>query len=116
MTFPLRYQVEWYHYDPTGSVDELGNPVEAWLPPVTRKVIGWIPGSSMEYGEFEGREVVDALLLVPPSFDYDKRDRVDLHDSSGTLYYCVGGDDYSHTSPFTAWKPGSTIKLKAVKG
>lgn len=114
MTFPLRYQVEWYHFDPTGSVDELGNQVDTWQSPVTRKVIGWIPGSSMEYGEFEGREVVDVLLLVPPGFNYTKRDRADIGD--GSLYYCVGGDDYSHTSPFTAWKPGSTIKLKAVKG
>lgn len=95
-------------------MDELGNEVEAWLPPVTRKVIGWVPASSMEYGEFESREVIDVLLLVPPNFTYTKRDRVGLGD--GTLYHCVGGDDYSHTSPFTAWKPGSTIKLKAVKG
>jgi hypothetical protein len=115
MTFPLRYEVEWYHFD-GGATNELGNEIESWLPPVTRKVIGWVPGTTVERGEYDNREVVDALLLVPPDFDYNKRDRVDLHDPDGILYFIVGGDDYSHTSPFTAWKPGSTIKLRAVKG
>lgn len=114
MTFPLRYEVEWHHFDESGSVDELGNTVDKWLPPVKRKVIGWVPGTTVERGEFESREVIDVLLLVPPNFSYTKRDRVDLGDE--VLYVCVGGDDYSHTSPFTAWKPGSTIKLQAVKG
>lgn len=116
MTFPLRYEVEWHSFIEDSSQDELGNEVEQWLPPVTRKVIGWVPGTSVERGEFENREIVDALLLVPPGFIYSKRDRVDLHDEDGNLYSIVGGDDYSHTSPFTAWKPGSTIKLRVVKG
>ena len=116
MTFPLRYEVDWYYFNPSASKDELGNEVETWQPPVARKVIGWVPETSVKYGEFEQREVVDVLLLVPPDFTYSKRDRVDLRGDTDELYWCVGGDDYSYTSPFTAWKPGSTIRLRVVKG
>lgn len=116
MTFPLRYEVTWYPYDPTGAKDELGNEQPTWGEGVQRKVVGWVPGSAMQYGEYQGREVIDVLLLVPPNFAYTKQDRVDLPDNTDNLYWVTGGDDYSHTSPFTAWKPGSTIKLRLVEG
>lgn len=116
MTFPLRYEVDWYAFNPSVNTDELGNEVESWLPPVKRKVIGWVPDTNVKFGEFEQREVVDVLLLVPPGFTYNKRDRVDLEGDATELYWCVGGNDYSNTSPFTAWKPGSTIRLRVVKG
>lgn len=47
MTFPLRYEVTWYSYDPTGAKDELGNEQPTWGEGVQRKVVGWVPGSAM---------------------------------------------------------------------
>lgn len=117
MTFPARREVQWYSFDPSGTtVDDLGNDKQVWLPPVTRKVIGWIPSTSVKFGEFVDRATVDVMLLVPPAFTFNRQDRVDLPDDTDNLYWVVGIDDYTNATLFVGWKPPAMLKLKLVEG
>lgn len=112
---PLLFKVNHRSFDPSAEND-LGNPVEAWDPPVEWDVYGWgAPQLQAPKEVLVGttRWVVALELMVPPGTTAKDGDLIQLDDES--WWRVVGPtEDYSH-NPF-GWNPGNVINLVAVKG
>ena len=113
MTFPTIHEVSWLSFIEGLGEDILGNDIEDWEDPVSRKVIGWGGATTEKYaGIFNSRGVFERALQVPSDFSFKLRDRCALPDDG--LYEVVGSDDRSHG--FHGWQPGNVIHLKLVTG
>ncbi|QSM00050.1 head-to-tail stopper [Gordonia phage Cashline] len=115
MTFPAQFDVQYEKYR-AGAKNAHGNAVDAWDPPVPRKVIGWgPPQSSQPEPKLAGhdREVVDIEVMVPPDWTSGHRDRITLPGEGITQQ--IGGVESTAGNPF-GWVPGHIINVRRVDG
>ena len=125
---PLLYKVRLHNFDPN-AVNDRGNEVERWDPPVEQDVYGWGPpqltASAKEVIVGGTRYVVEVELMVPPGFYAKDGDRIQLgntleveaHPERFDMYRVVGPiEDYSHNPMPGGWNPGNVVNLIAVGG
>lgn len=94
-------------------MNELGEHVDAWAPPVEVPVFGWGPPASDDVirgtqSGYETREV----LYAPTGFARH-RDRITLPD--GRVFLAQGTPRDFNNGPF-GWRPGYAIDLTSVEG
>ena len=111
-----RYPVLLQRFQP-GSTDDYGNEIESWAPAVRLLIYGVnLPNSSEPVREAgHNRLIVDRVLLVPPSFSCDERDRVVLLDEPDFTYEVVGVQAKANKNPFR-WNPGGHVNIRRVDG
>jgi hypothetical protein len=111
-SFPCKKRIGWKTWYSAG-IDGFQNTIDAWNLPVVRKVISW---SSVRVLSRDGvHEVEDTdhlLLLVPPTFRWNKKDLAVI---PGRGDYLVVGIDNAGDG-FHDWKPGLTLKLELGQG
>lgn len=110
-----RYKVKRLAFTNTG-LDDYGNTVGSWGSPTDVLVFGVnFPesGESVEVGP--DRLVVDRLLLIPPNFEVNERDRFVLPMEPDFLYEVIGLAETAEGNPMPArWNPGGHLKLRRV--
>lgn len=110
-----RYAVYWHSYAGVGF-DAYQNEVERWNSPQKRMIFGInLPDSTEPLGDGRNRMVVDRILLVPPNFSCQEKDRVELTDEPTILYEVIGVQASAHRNPF-GWNPGGTVMIRRVDG
>lgn len=108
-----RYSIVIQRYNGTEQ-DDYGNETETWAAPVEARIYGVNFPKSSEPSQEGGhnRLIVDRVLLVPPSFVCDERDRIQLSDG---LYEVVGVVEKADRNPFN-WNPGGHVNVRRVDG
>lgn len=110
--FPCNQEIGWRAWYSAGT-DGFQNPIDAWQPPRTRKVIGWQSVRVLSRdGVHEVEDTDHIKLLVPTDFPWQPKDLAVI---PGRGEYQVVGLDDSSTG-FHNWKPGVTLKLELGAG
>lgn len=110
--FPSKYPIQWKVWRSAGK-DPLGNEIDDWAAPVTRKVIGWTSRRVLSRdGEHEVEDVDHLDLMVNTQFVWGVKDHVII---PGRGEYMVEGvKDPGHG--FHGWAPGITLSLLLGEG
>lgn len=103
-------QVESYQ---SNAQDSHGNDIDAWAPPgVPQPIYGWSPSGSQEVNGWRDVVTSDAMILAPPDFQCQPKDRVVL---DGVTYEVQGESQNYGNGPFD-FAPGMVVNLKHIKG
>ena len=112
MFITARRKVEVVRWE-RGEPDAHNNVSEGYAAPVTAKVYGWeVPRTSEPLVTGHDRVTVDMQMFVPPGFEIDARDRVNI----GTKTYEVIGEIESASHGPFGFDPGATVQLRRVEG
>lgn len=96
-----------------GEPDAHGNISEGYAEPADARVYGWeVPRTAEPLVTGHDRVTVDMQMFVPPGFEIESRDRVNI----GTKTYEVVGEiESASNGPFN-FNPGATVQLRRVDG
>jgi hypothetical protein len=110
--FPSKLPLQWKVWQSAGE-DPLGNTIDDWADPVTRKVIGWSSRRVLSRDGVSEVEDVDHLdLMVSSVFTWTPKDLVVI---PGRGDYLVEGiRDPGHG--FHGWQPGVVLSLLRQEG
>lgn len=110
--FPATVPVKWFVFDDEAK-DEMNNDIPAWHPAEDRTVISWRPALTLDQsGVFEARTVTEAEMLVPPTFSYAVRDRMQFPDNVDDMYEVVGYRTGGQS--WLKWNPGDVLSMRLV--